>query len=213
LVVGARVEVSDRVLALNDARADLRLRSGTQLDLENGADLTVLGQAPTQVFSLAAGAAHARVAKLEANERFIVRTTDAEIEVRGTSFRIAFAAPDPLCGKGTITRVTVDEGVVVVRAFGEESEVKANETWPTCVETVAPSSSEPSPSAAPSFRQPPPKPVSDLAAQNDLFDRAMTAKRRGDRATATKLLDQLLTKYPASPLAEQARTEREKLLR
>jgi hypothetical protein len=213
LTVGSRIEVSDRVVALKDARAEVRLPSGTQLSLENGADLTVLGQAPMQVFTLTAGAVQAKVTKLAENERFIIRTTDAEIEVRGTSFRLAFAAPDPLCGKGTVTRVSVDEGIVAVRAFGDESLVNAGEDWPTC---LAPAPAEAASSAAPpapSFKPPAPKPVSDLAAQNDLFDRAMTAKRAGDRNAALKLLNQLLTKYPSSPLAEQARSEREKMLR
>jgi hypothetical protein len=137
-----------------------------------------------------------------------VRTSDAEVEVRGTTFRIGFAIPDPNCGHGTTTRVNVDEGVVTVRASGHEWTVSAPDSWPECTPAAPPSGT---PSAL-AVSPPKPRRTSDLAAQNDLFDQAMAAKRRGDRAVAIGLFDRLLTTYPASPLAEQAFSERAKLI-
>jgi ferric-dicitrate binding protein FerR (iron transport regulator) len=208
LAVGGEVDIGDRIVALQDAALELGLPTGTRLSLEGGGDVTLLGDAPTQVLGLAAGSMRAEVVKLQAGERFIVRTSDAEVEVRGTTFRIGFAIPDPNCGHGTTTRVNVDEGVVTVRASGHEWTVSAPDSWPECTPAAPPSGT---PSAL-AVSPPKPRRTSDLAAQNDLFDQAMAAKRRGDRAVAIGLFDRLLTTYPASPLAEQAFSERAKLI-
>lgn len=138
---GGPLWAGDRVLALQDGRVALNLPTGTRLTLESGADLMLLGDAPSQVFSLGAGSVRAEVAKLKQGERFIIRTSDAEVEVRGTSFRVAYAASDPRCGNGTTTRVSVDEGVVTVRSTGQEWTVAAHESWPRgCDATANPTS-------------------------------------------------------------------------
>lgn len=193
----------------------------------------LLGDAPSQVFSLGAGSVRAEVAKLKQGERFIIRTSDAEVEVRGTSFRVAYAASDPRCGNGTTTRVSVDEGVVTVRSTGQEWTVAAHESWPRgCDATANPTSiTTARPSSTPAVRSAPSNvkptsststeyrveassaPRSDLARQDDLFDEAMTAKRRGDTVSALGTLDRLLAKYPTSPLAEHAMIERVKILK
>lgn len=203
------IEVGDRIVALQDASSELVLPTGTRITLESGGDLTLLGDAPTHVLGLSGGSLRAEVVKVRPGERFIVRTSDAEVEVRGTNFRIGFAIPDPSCGRGTTTRVNVDEGVVTVRAGGQEWTVSASESWPNCEPAPVASASS---SIAASAPKPPLHRTSDLAAQNDLFDQAMAAKRRGDRKAAVAALDRLLATYPTSPLAEQATSERTKLL-
>ena len=124
------VVAGDRVVAAEGARAGVTLSTGTHLLVEGGSDLAVVEEDSTQIFALRAGAVQADVAKLHAGERFVVRTVDAEVEVRGTSFRLSLAAPDPSCGQGTLTRLHVAEGVVVVRARGVEQRVAAGESWP-----------------------------------------------------------------------------------
>jgi len=53
---------------------------------------------------------------------------------------------------------------------------------------------------------------SDLAVENDLFDKAMLAKRDGDMRGAVGYFDRLLSRYPDCPFAESAAAERLKLL-
>ena len=122
--------VADRLLASSDGRASVALSTGSHLVAEPGTELSILESTATQAFELRAGAVQADVAKLGPSDRFIIRTSDAEIEVRGTSFHVTIAKPVSACGGGTVTRVAVSEGVVVVRSKGLEERVKAGEAWP-----------------------------------------------------------------------------------
>jgi hypothetical protein len=221
LADGNPVGVGDRIVARTDSRAVVVLHTGTRLVVEGEGDFAIEGQGAMQLFELSAGSVRAEVAKLVSGERFIIRTRDAEIEVRGTAFRVATAPSDASCGGGTTTRVAVYEGVVAVRAAGNEARVAAGESWPAGCGArevaVAPSVPGSASTAVPS--PPAPKPAtatertrSELAAQNDLFDRGVEAKRRGDSSSALSAFQELLGRYPGSPLAEAASAERMKLL-
>ncbi|MBX3208913.1 MAG: FecR domain-containing protein [Labilithrix sp.] len=251
LADGTPLEEGDRVLVEHGSRATVALANGTYLQVEELADLVLTSTAPSTSFELATGSVRADVAKLKPHERFVIRTADAEIEVHGTSFEVSRVAPDPTCGNGTTTRVTVREGVVAVRAHGAESFVRANEVWPSgCGASAAsapasaasaaasadnaPASAASAPASADNAagstpanaiptavstagaashgRSPAPR-ASDLAAQNDLFERAVARKRAGDTAGAVAGFDDLLARHPSSHLAQSARAERMKLLR
>jgi hypothetical protein len=211
------IVIGDRVVAATSARAAISLSTGTHLTLDPGTLLDVVEQSRSQVYAISAGALQADVAKVPKDGRFAIRAGDAEVEVRGTSFRVAIVPSDPSCGEGTPTRVAVREGVVVVRRRGVEERVSAGESWPRgCKTPSVPASAAPSvaagvpaPSIAPSKSALAP---SELSGQNDLFDAATTARRRGDAAGAIAGYDRFLAKYPASPLAENARVERMRLL-
>ncbi|HEX7487576.1 MAG TPA: FecR domain-containing protein [Anaeromyxobacteraceae bacterium] len=111
---------------------------GTTLTLEGGGELAINEASTTQRYELKVGAMRARVAKLVPGERFIVATSDAEVEVHGTAFRVAVVPADPSCGGGTITRVSVTEGVVSVRRDGVEVRVTPGHVWPErCDESAA----------------------------------------------------------------------------
>lgn len=218
----------DRVIASADARATIALSTGTHVVVEPGGDVSVVEQDATQIYALHAGALQADVAKLHAGQRFLVRTDDAEVEVRGTSFHLAVAAPDPSCGAGTRTRLIVLEGVVVVRAGGGEVPVAAGHAWPqgcSATATVEPpplgaAVVSPLPNAPPGAA-PAKKPAlastgtptpSELAAQNDLFARATEARNAGDVAGALAAYERYLAKYPGGALEESASVERMRLL-
>src|SRR6185369_13545813 len=47
-------------------------------------------------------------------------------------------------------------------------------------------------------------PTSTLSVENELFRQALLARKSGNPARAISLLDQLLAKYPGSPLAAEA---------
>lgn len=211
VAAGRSLGVGERVSTRAGGNAELSLSTGTRVQLEESTDVVVEGTGLLEAFSLERGAIGARVAKLAPDERFVVHTPDAEVEVRGTQFRVRVVAADPSCLDGTVTRVDVTEGVVAVRHAQVETRVGPGSSWPPgCAPARASSSSVPSPTLAPTVA---PKPSSasassTLAEQNALFARAIAAKQRGDGSDAIADFDKLLTTYPGSPLAESAAAER-----
>lgn len=235
--VGTRIAEGAELRIATGAEAKLAFDSGTQVTVGSGARVRLVEQRKQKRFALEEGWLAAKVAKLGAEERFVVTTADAEVEVRGTAFRLALAVPDPSCSVATPTRLEVSEGVVVVRHAGGEERVAAGESWPRgCVapkSAAAPSSASPvgvaSPVASvasvavtPSPSSPGPKPAarhgaaeparSHLSEQNDMFDAAMRDKREGRGGAAVATLDRLLARWPDGPLAESAAVERMRLL-
>ncbi len=126
----------DQVFAPLTAPVRLGDTAGTQLKLDPGAMLTVVESTATRRFALRRGAVEARVRKLGAGERFIIETSDAEIEVHGTEFRVALGEPEsvPCTGAGpratVATRVSVTGGVVSVKWSGDEQRLHPGDEWP-----------------------------------------------------------------------------------
>ncbi len=210
------------------AGARLALSTGTRIAIEPGSDIAVMSHGQAAIFSLTGGALRAEVAKLGPDERFVVKTADSEVEVRGTSFRVGVVPPDPACGEGTTTRVVVYEGIVVVREHDRTWSVRKGDEWPSgCAMAAVKSNPLPiertnvaaprvEPRAAlaktPTATSPLPPEPSSLAEENDQFAEAMFAKRSSDAAGAIAAFDHFLAKHPASHLAENASAERMKLL-
>jgi len=233
LLAGSRVSAPAVHVGGKPTHMILAFSTGTEIGLLPEADVMILKEDATQELELSHGAMTAQVAKLTPAQRFLVHTPDAEVEVRGTAFRVAVVPPDPQCGSGTLTRVDVTEGVVVVRRGGVESRVAKGETWPSgCNAAGAPGATAINPAidGTPEAAEPvrparslrgtdAPRPASrssnasSLGAQNEMFADAIAAKRAGRVADAIGGFDQLLTTYPASPLAESASVERLRLLR
>jgi hypothetical protein len=222
-VAGHALRAGSRLIVDPSAGATLSLSTGTHLEVEPGSQLSVIENSRAQIFALNAGSLRADVAKLASNERFIVRTADAEVEVRGTSFLVNVVASDPACGAGTTTRVTVFEGVVTVRSAGKEEHIAHGEHWPqSCRRSPAltnsarGSSKHPPKADAPLGAPPTPAsakpPSSTLAEENDLFAEGMLARRHGNVRLAVEKMDLFLARYPASHLTESATAERMRLL-
>ncbi len=120
---------------------------GTLLTLAAESELAVDDIGKTQIYSLPRRTVRAEVTKLGPNERFIVRTADVEVEVRGTSFLVEKRKAGS-CHPDVETYVEVREGVVVVRHAGVEDRVGAGQSWPSrCEERPAPSTSASAPAA------------------------------------------------------------------
>ncbi len=235
---GALVSHGQRVMTPADGKIVLAHPSGTELTLGGGSDMSIVEDDQNRIYSLGKGTLDLRVAKLETSERLVVRTLDAEVEVRGTRFHVEVTDPTTTCD-GHATRVSVDEGVVVVRRDGAEARLTAGQSWPTCMQVAGPqptgpalqSSTPPSPvpSGGPSggiTRDPVTPQVassgssgssassgSSTIEQNDLFDDGIEKKHRGDMAGAAASFERLLAKYPQGPLAESAAAQRVKVLR
>jgi ferric-dicitrate binding protein FerR (iron transport regulator) len=227
VTAGARLEVPA------DGRLTLALATGTRLALAGASSTRVVELDAMQRFDLERGALAAQVAKLGVGRRFVVATPDAEVEVRGTRFAVAVGeAAAGSCDPAVRTRVTVDEGVVVVRHGSSEARVAAGSHWPDCGPATAPPPATPARahrsgavSARPAVAAAPAPAADDaataaealrastLAEQNDLFAAALAAGRRGDLQEARHWLDQLIDRYPNGQLVDSARAERARLMR
>ncbi len=197
---------------------------GTSVRLAPRSEAALVRSDAIRWFQLRAGALEAHVIKLAAGERFVVATPDRQVEVRGTRFTVSLVPSDAACGVGTVTRVSVDEGVVTVQGPGATIDrVAAGESWPSeCRSPAAARSTIAAPSrpharhasrraVKPAATSVPEAPVSTLPYENDLFTQAIRAERAGELATARRLLDLLIARFPSSPLRESAEAEREKL--
>jgi hypothetical protein len=218
--VGEAVVPGDRLHGPSGGELVLRSGTGTRLRLGAASDMRVVALGALQKFVLDEGRVRAEVAKLGPGARFIIATPDAEVEVRGTRFEVSLApeAEGSDCGFPVRTHVSVDEGVVVVRAGGREARVAAGEQWPVCAPLPAARASTPAPAArvsAPAHHRSHKLAAtasSTLAEQNDLFAAALAAGRRGDAREAVYWLDRLLERYPDGPMAGSARAQRQRLL-
>ncbi|HVR20664.1 MAG TPA: FecR family protein, partial [Polyangiaceae bacterium] len=85
---GDRLFVGGGVSVNKEGSAMLDLSTGTRLELEGDASVVANDLDRQQRFYLSKGALRAKVAKLSTGQRFVVETPDAEIEVRGTEFRL-----------------------------------------------------------------------------------------------------------------------------
>jgi hypothetical protein len=242
VLVGAGTAIVPGMRLLAPESDMLRLASadGTELTLEPRGSLTVIESGDTKRFALMRGAVVAHVKKLGSGERFIVDTADAEVEVRGTMFRVALAAEPPPCGPATTTRVSVAEGVVAVSGPGVRAVLFPGDGWPAACRSPARSTGEGGADVAGSTRrrgivrrglatshdapmaaspaptavrppEPPPEPTA-LGDQNDLFSAALRAKRRGDAGGALALFDRFIRQYPDASLVEGAFVQRMRLL-
>jgi hypothetical protein len=216
---------NDELLA-GTTNSSVALRTGTRLDLRARSKLLVQELGSQQSFLLTQGSVEAKVAKVSPTDRFLIRTTDTEVEVRGTVFEVRME-PEASCGSRT--RVHVTEGVVVVRPRqGAEVQLRAGQSFPSCeanetpIGSAAPtpatsstppkaSSAAPVPkaSAAPSSTT---ATASELAEQNNLFAAALAARRQGRNAEALQILDTLRGRHPNGTLSESVYAERLKIL-
>ncbi len=228
---GSRLKTTESALTV-------RFGATTSIELSSRTDLEYRQGDAQRRFRLLRGDVRLHVAKLAPNERFVVETDDAEIEVRGTRFSVAIVPGNETCAPHTL--VEVGEGVVEVRsALGavqvtdggewrgracERASASANDASsaaravaraPTLVRPRA-SSARPIPSLAPAVpsvaRPTGPLPGSALEAQNRLYARAVAAGQAKRDEEAAALFGQLIREYPAGPLLETAAVEQMRAL-
>jgi ferric-dicitrate binding protein FerR (iron transport regulator) len=219
LAAGEAWRAGDRLRVAAEP-VELNAGDGTSLTVAAASELQLLRGDAERWLRLASGAVSVHVTKLKAGERFVILTPDAEVEVRGTRFKVDVVPAAPDCGGGTVTRVTVEEGVVEVRGPGGDTRVPAGSRWPAdCVRPrpVAASAPRGHVRAAAARRvgaapRPAEASSSTLATENDLFGSALRAERDGNPREAIELLEVLLTRFPRSPLHASAAAARERLI-
>lgn len=178
------------------------------VDLGFGADSTAdLSFTPArQHIALNRGRVELSVPKLKKGTSLSVATPDAVVTVHGTRFSVE-VMPQQTC-------VRVQEGIVsVVRGETRERLVRGQSSG--CTPPVAQLGDEskaaegaesngPNSSDASAARAKP-KASGTLVQENRLFQSALRAEQSGDREQALALATKLLTRYPGSVMAPEAR--------
>lgn len=198
-VSGARVTTA--------AGVEVELAERTQVDL--GA----LAKEPSRsTLRLVRGAVRCHVPKLSSGQHFSVVTPDTEVVVHGTVFSVRASEG----GKSTCVRV--EEGLVGVTHKGETVNLGPGTSWgcgfgdtpgdatvargDTDVKAVTPGElavERRAPEAASV------KPRGTLDQENRLLKAALSAERSGSKERARAMFSELLSRYPSSPLAPEAR--------
>jgi FecR protein len=194
---------------VSSAGLGLRLGGATRVALGG-----LLGADAKQQVALQQGLLTCSVPHLQEGQRFSVQTPDARVVVHGTVFSVHV---DLAQAPGEQTCVEVTDGVVIVQHAGAETALNAGDRWGCEAKASNATAASPSstanhesdaptaPSAAVSKLGPHVTEHGTLAEERRLFQRALTADRLGQRGEAQILLDQLLSKYPSSALAPEAR--------
>jgi ferric-dicitrate binding protein FerR (iron transport regulator) len=200
---------------VNGAGLGLRLGNATRVSLSE----LVGAEAKNQV-ELRQGLLTCTVPHLTEGQRFSITTPDARVVVHGTVFSVQV---DSKQATGRETCVVVTDGVVIVQHGVSETALNAGDSWGCegppqpidATQTVAPSENDTS-LTDPNHSAP--RSVSHaadrgtLGEENRLFQAALAAERLGQRDQAELALNRLLSKYPSSPLAPEARRALSRIL-
>jgi ferric-dicitrate binding protein FerR (iron transport regulator) len=204
----SRFEV--RVPALPSARMDTQVRASAgaryQRHPDGGSERIDLGE----------GALDIEVRPLRADERFVVATDDAEVEVRGTEFRVEATG-------GRLVGVSVSRGKVEVRYRGLRELIPAGGAFhpddhdtspparpPAAVAGSALARSRPAQAAPPASAEPAPGVrgapgvPGDGRAPGPDFAAGLALIERGDDAAGAEKLEAFRAANPSDPRAEDA---------
>jgi hypothetical protein len=200
-----------------DSSARVRTVDGLQIELGSQTRLTVGELQPsTSQVKLLGGAIRCTIPHRTAPRAFQVVTPDITVVDLGTVFTVTVDGPNHA------TRVSVEEGEVLVRYALGQTRVQAPNTWTSAVvaepsataetaEAVASApNSEPLPAgnaarSAAKEAHGEAVPAATLAQEAQLLRRGLAAERQGRSSDAISALTQLLSKYPHSPLIPDAR--------
>lgn len=216
-----RVPASGHLTTSHDSGVELVTPTGLRVTVAADSEISLseLGDVSNGVLRLTRGAVECRVPKQAPGRSFSVATPDTAISVRGTVFSVELT-PDSLEHR---TCVRVSEGVVVVRRSRSVEELQPGES--SGCDTTTPITM---PSPTPAANTPPKaekkasaleakagiaRAVGSLAAESALLRQALLAEQGGDLAAASRAVDTLLSRYPQSALASEARHVRLRLSR
>ncbi len=228
---GRSATVDSSVLAIGDAvttgldgKAELRLSDLVVASLGDSSALAIgaAGNAYHHV-RLDRGSLDAHVDdRVSSVPKLVVETPDATVVVTGTIFRVDVGRDE---AGNSETLVSVAKGRVVIQRPGaDNAAVRAGETWSSAAAPpfVRPSDAVVDTSAVGpdrstglrgfSSRATSGNAAGALAVQNALFQQAADARNRGDAHEAADRFGELLSRYPSSPLAGEARVERMRAL-
>jgi hypothetical protein len=219
--------------------ATLGFPSGASAKVSSRSSLKITRARSQEALFLARGGVDVEVPKLGPTRGFSVETPDARVMVHGTRFSVVV---EPTAD-GPRTRVQVTHGIVSVQQGAREVFLTAGQSFATAVAKSEPSATGASSAsdavAEPATdvdagldddevdeglsSHAADKPVRavarrkfdsrELADQNERFARAMAHKKNGEPRAALRELAGILRRYPGSPLTQELRVERLRLLR
>lgn len=214
-----------------EGSAELVTSAGLGLNLGGATRVSLsglVGARATNQVELRRGYLNCSVPHLQEGQRFSVQTPDARVVVHGTVFSVRV---DATRARGSATCVEVTDGVVIVQHDGSETALNRGDSWgceasasadgklavnPSAASEVAsaaaPESASDAPAVAqtnelrPTLRNAPRIPQhGTLGEESRLLQEALAAERTGQSQRAQSLLNQLIARYPSSPLAPEAR--------
>jgi hypothetical protein len=197
-----------------DSNASVRTEDGQQIELQSRTRVALDELRPnTNQVKLLGGVIRCTIPHRAAARAFQVVTPDVTVVDLGTVFTVSIEAPNQA------TRVSVEEGEVLIRHGSAESRVRAGGSWSSADAPAPPAAGAPTPEPAasvpsPSVSNTPPSAkgahstkltAETLDQEAQLLREGLAAERQGRAADARSALSQLLQKYPHSPLAPDAR--------
>ncbi len=206
------------------AQGELAVSERSAMTTAQGVQVELGRETRVGLDALAAGNAHAKLRLVEGSVRcsvpplgqtgsFSVVTPNTEVVVHGTEFSVEVDDDESAC-------VRVSEGKVEVRHDNEAVFLVAGQFW-GCDEHTAEepevTPTEPAPKLVtrrePTYRKPvvnqeendDKSKTGTLAEETRLMSAALSAERRGELAKARRLYARIVSDYPESPLAPEAR--------
>jgi hypothetical protein len=240
VVLHAALALGDTLSTAPLAVAEVKLTNLVVADLGASSEVSlVTPRASTHRLKLDHGDLRAHVDDHpSATPKLVVETPNVDVVVTGTIFEVD-VTKEP--GAEAVTTVFVTKGRIVVRRDGTDvAAVTAGQSWTSnALLPKAPTPALPAPVTDNAASSPkaskssavraPEKVVAQntvstvasaafdeagtLAEENTLFQSAMDAHGHGDDYAAVTRLTELLSQYPASPLAAEARVERMRALK
>jgi hypothetical protein len=211
LVKGNRFVGEAAIETPKDASARFVTESGVEVALSSASKARLHPAERRQRVELMQGEVTLQVPRLSDGSTVTVVTPDATVTVHGTRFSVSYDANTTR----PATCVRVMEGVVSVNRAGRVESLHADQS--SRCDTIT--ASQPEPQAAVTTQLSPGRervtatalpermdnPTSSLALENQLLLAGLAAERRHDDDVAKAALQKLLTRFPASPLAQEAR--------
>jgi ferric-dicitrate binding protein FerR (iron transport regulator) len=191
---GARIKTPDGLVidVLENSKVTLgelrALQASTALGLERGEVRCQVPHQPGRTFSIVTA---------------LARVVDV-----GTIFSVSVDAS----GSAPNTRVSVEEGEVLVQHAGQQSRLTAAQTW-SSAGPPSQAATEPAPAdvavedlpTASARREPVVHRRETLAAETKLLQSGLASEQKGDLVTAAKAFRTLASRYPESQLAPDAK--------
>lgn len=194
----------------------LKTTLGAKISVAGSSELRLAGSEASGTIErvdLALGSIRVKVPKLGAKRQFRVSTPDTLVIVHGTEFSVT-VRKDAAGLLNTVVEVTSGrvevrkkQGVEFLGAGAAWSSRESAATAASAGKSVA--TGTPPPAASPAV----PAPRGTLAQANALLASALEASREGNDTLALARLDELLRRFPDSPVADNARVERFRTLR
>ncbi|HEX4404747.1 MAG TPA: FecR domain-containing protein [Polyangia bacterium] len=206
VVAGSATQIAatNELLTAADSQARVRTAEGLQIELRSQTRVALgeLERSASQV-KLLDGSIRCSIPHRAAARPFQVVAAGVTVVDLGTVFTVS------LDGLTHETRVTVEEGEVLVQHASGPTRVRAPQSWsstedarPAPIAPAAPLVTPPAPRATALVKARPP---ATLEQEAQLLRRGLAAERQGRSAEAAAALSQLLQRYPRSPLAPDAR--------